>query len=314
MKIAILGEALIDFKSTGALAFQGFIGGSSLNVATATSRLGQATTFLTQISSDLFGASLREHMTKNGIDTSHVLQSDGHTTLAFVEERDGQAHFSFMNSRAADTMYDPQPRPILPTNVKFMQFGSISLLTDPTSTSITEIIGKHRSSLNHNVTVVFDPNCRPALTPDLEGYKRKLRNWLRLAHVVKVSDQDLGWLEPDKALDDVAADWIAQGPSVVIITRGEHGSSLYRAGHERLQVPTPKVGVIDTVGAGDTYTAGLMVSLLEHGHERAEQLAAHSDETWLEVMTFAAQAAAINCTRAGANPPTRAEVSGFHAS
>jgi fructokinase len=314
MKIAILGEALIDFKSTGALAFQGFIGGSSLNVATATARLGQSTMFLTQISSDLFGASLREHMTKNGIDTSHVLQSEGHTTLAFVEERDGQAHFSFMNSRAADTMYDPQPRPILPNNLKFMQFGSISLLTDPTSTSITEIIGKHRSSLNHNVTVVFDPNCRPALTPDLEGYKRKLRNWLRLAHVVKVSDQDLGWLEPDKALDDVAADWIAQGPSVVIITRGEHGSSLYRAGHERLQVPTPKVSVIDTVGAGDTYTAGLMVSLLEHGHERAEQLATHSDQTWLEVMTFAAQAAAINCTRAGANPPTRAEVSGFHAS
>lgn len=311
MKIAILGEALIDFKSTGALAFQGFIGGSSLNVATATARLGQSTMFLTQISSDLFGASLREHMTKNGIDTSHVLQSDGHTTLAFVEERDGQAHFSFMNSRAADTMYDPQPRPVLPNNLKFMQFGSISLLTDPTSTSITEIIGKHRSSLNHNVTVVFDPNCRPALTPDLEGYKRKLRNWLRLAHVVKVSDQDLGWLEPDKSLDDVAADWIAQGPSVVIITRGEHGSSLYRAGHERLQVPTPKVSVIDTVGAGDTYTAGLMVSLLEHGHERAEQLATHSDQTWLEVMQFAAQAAAINCTRAGANPPTRAEVSAF---
>ncbi len=314
MKIAILGEALIDFKSTGALAFQGFIGGSSLNVATATARLGQSTMFLTQISSDLFGASLREHMTKNGIDTSHVLESDSHSTLAFVEERDGQAHFSFMNSRAADTMYDPQPRPILPANLKFMQFGSISLLSDPTSTSITEIIGKHRSSLNHNVTVVFDPNCRPALTPDLEGYKRKLRNWLRLAHVVKVSDQDLGWLEPDKSLDDVAADWIAQGPSVVIITRGEHGSSLYRAGHERLQVPTPKVSVIDTVGAGDTYTAGLMVSLLEHGHERAEQLATHSDQTWLEVMQFAAQAAAINCTRAGANPPTRAEVSGFHAS
>jgi fructokinase len=314
MKIAILGEALIDFKSTGALAFQGFIGGSSLNVATATARLGQATTFLTQISSDLFGASLREHMTKNGIDTSHVLESNAHSTLAFVEERNGQAHFSFMNSVAADTMYDPQPRPVLPNNVKFMQFGSISLLTDPTSSSITEIIGKHRSSLNHNVTVVFDPNCRPALTPDLEGYKRKLRNWLRLAHVVKVSDQDLGWLEPDKALDDVAADWISQGPGVVIITRGEHGSTLYRAGHERLQVPTPKVSVIDTVGAGDTYTAGLMVSLLEHGHERAEQLLTHSDQTWLEVMQFAAQAAAINCTRAGANPPTRAEVSGFQTS
>jgi fructokinase len=311
MNIAILGEALIDFKNTGALGFQGFIGGSSLNVATATARLGQSTMFLTQISSDLFGLSLREHMTKNGIDTSQVLESSAHSTLAFVQERNGQAHFSFMNHGAADTLYDPLPRPILPTELKFMQFGSISLLTDPTSTSITEIISKHRSSLNHNVTVVFDPNCRPALTPDLDGYKRKLRSWLRLAHIVKVSDQDLAWLEPDKALDAVAADWISQGPSVVIITRGEHGSTLYRASNERLQVPTPKVSVIDTVGAGDTYTAGLMVGLLEHGHERAEQLLTHGDQTWLEVMQFAAQAAAINCTRAGANPPTRAEVTGF---
>jgi fructokinase len=307
VKIAILGEALIDFKSTGELAFQGFVGGSSLNVATASARLGQTTTFLTQISTDLFGTRLFEHMLKNKIDLSNVLKTDAHSTLAFVEERGGQAHYSFMGVGAADTLYNPQPRPTLPASVQFMQFGSISLLTDPTSSSITEIVANHFDQL----TVVFDPNCRPSLTPDLAGYKQKLQAWLKLAHLVKVSDQDLGWLEPDKTLEQVAKDWLARGPKAVIVTRGEHGSVLFRAGKPNLEIETPKVKVIDTVGAGDTFTAALMVGLLEHGHEDSDQLETHSDETWLSVMRFAAVSAAINCTRAGANPPTRAEVSQF---
>jgi fructokinase len=310
VKIAILGEALIDFKSTGSLAFQGFIGGSSLNVATATSRLGQATTFLSQISTDLFGAKLKEHMQENQIDTTFVITSSAPSTLAFVEERGGQAHFTFLGNGAADTRYNPQPRPALPLSIQFVQFGSISLLTDPTSSSIAEIVEQHRE----RVTVVFDPNCRPALTPDLAGYKKKLENWLNLAHLVKVSDQDLGWLEPDKTLEEVAKDWLARGPKAVIITRGEHGSVLFRAGKANLEIETPKVDVIDTVGAGDTFTAGLMVGLLEHGHQASIDLEHHSDETWLSVMRFAAASAAINCTRAGANPPTRSDVSKFQKS
>jgi fructokinase len=307
MKIAILGEALIDFKSTGSLAFQGYIGGSSLNVATATSRLGQATTFLTQISTDLFGTKLKEHMEANQIDTTFVLTSSAPSTLAFVEEHGGQAHFTFLGNGAADTRYNPQPRPALPLSVKFVQFGSISLLSEPTSSSISDIVAQHRDRM----TVVFDPNCRPSLTPDLADYKKKLENWLKLAHLVKVSDQDLAWLEPDKSLEEVARDWLTRGPSAVIITRGEHGSVLFRAGKPNLEIKTPKVKVIDTVGAGDTFTAGLMVGLLEHGHQDSSDLEQHNDETWLSVMRFAAASAAINCTRAGANPPSRAEVSQF---
>lgn len=307
MKIAILGEALIDFKSTGELAFQGFVGGSSLNVATASSRLGQATTFLTQISSDLFGARLKDHMVQNQIDTTYVLETDAHSTLAFVEERGGQAHYSFMGHGAADTLYNPQPRPVLSSSVLFMQFGSISLLTDPTSSSIAEIVANHRKGM----TVVFDPNCRPSLTSDLAGYKLKLGAWLELAHLVKVSDQDLSWLEPDKTLSEVANEWLSKGPKAVIITKGEHGSVLFRTGKPNLEIETPKVRVIDTVGAGDTFTAGLMVGLLEHGHTNSDLLETYSDETWLAVMQFAAVSAAINCTRAGANPPTRADVEQF---
>jgi fructokinase len=307
MKIAILGEALIDFKSNGNLAFQGFIGGSSLNVATATSRLGQSTGFLSQISTDLFGSSLKQHLKDNQIDLSFVLESSAPSTLAFVEERGGQAHFTFLGNGAADTLYDPQPRPVLPESLAFMQFGSISLLTEPTSSSITDIVAQYKDRL----TVVLDPNCRPSLTPDLAAYKKKLESWIGLAHLVKVSDQDLGWLEPSKSLEEVARGWLALGPSAVIVTRGENGSVLYRLHQTNLEIQTPKVKVVDTVGAGDTFTAGLMVGLLEHGHERADQLVEHSDQTWLAVMRFAASSAAINCTRAGANPPTRAEVHEF---
>lgn len=310
MSIAILGEALIDFKNTGPLAFQGFIGGSSLNVATAASRLGQPTAFLTQISTDIFGHALFEHIEREGIDASHVLRSDASSTLAFVEERDGQAHFSFVGKGAADTLYDPRPRPILPSSTRFMQFGSISLLNEPTSSSIVDIVGAHRERL----TVVFDPNCRPQLTPDLAGYRKRLEGWLKLAHLVKVSDQDLGWLESNRPLEDVARAWLEHGPHAVIVTRGEKGSALYRKGRASLEIPSPKVSVVDTVGAGDTYTAGLMVGLLEYGHTDSAQLGAHSDDVLREVMQFAAAAAAINCTRAGANPPTRGEVSSFQES
>jgi fructokinase len=310
VSIAILGEALIDFKNTGPLAFQGFIGGSSLNVATAASRLGQPTAFLTQISTDIFGHALREHIEREGIDASYVLRSEASSTLAFVEERHGQAHFSFVGKGAADTLYDPRPRPSLPASTHFMQFGSISLLTDPTSTSIVDIVSAHRDRL----TVVLDPNCRPQLTPDRDGYRKNLEGWLKLAHLVKVSDQDLGWLEPGVPLEDVARGWLEHGPHVVIVTRGEHGSALYRKGRAPVLIPTPKVTVVDTVGAGDTFTAGLMVGLLEYGHTDSAQLGTHSDETLREVMQFAAAAAAINCTRAGANPPTRGEVSSFQES
>lgn len=315
MSIAILGEALIDFKNTGPLAFQGFIGGSSLNVSTAAARLGQPTAFLAQISTDIFGHALVEHIEREGIDSSYVLRSPASTTLAFVEERpsaDGvpQAHFSFVGKGAADTLYDPRPRPALPQTTHFMQFGSISLLTDPTASSITDIVGAHRDRL----TVVFDPNCRPQLTPDLAEYRRKLEGWLKLAHLVKVSDQDLGWLEPDRSLEEVARGWLERGPHAVIVTRGENGSALYRKNRAPVEIPTPKVSVVDTVGAGDTYTAGLMVGLLERGHTKSAQLEAHSDDLMREVMQFAAASAAINCTRAGCNPPTRGEVSSFQES
>jgi fructokinase len=305
MKIVCFGEALIDFKSTGPLAFQGYAGGSPLNVAVAASRLGAQVGFATQLSRDLFGTHLREHMKENGIDTSLVLESDAPSTLAFVAEVDGEAHFTFMANGTADTLYDPRPRPRLPDTVAFVEFGSISLLREPAGPAIVETVEAHKD----RSAVVFDPNVRPALIDDRARYESSLQRWLEGSHIVKVSAQDLRWLYPNRPFADIAQSWLDRGPEVVILTQGEGGVGLYRRGQGALEVPVPQVEVVDTVGAGDTFTGALMVALLERGHVKG--FAEAPRESWLEVLRFAAAAAALNCKVAGAQPPRREALEAF---
>ncbi len=234
-----------------------------------------------------------------------VLQSDAPTTVAFVEERAGNAHFQFMARGAADALFDPQPRPQLPAATHFLHFGSISLLQEPAATAITETVRTHRD----RCVIVFDPNCRPALTADRAGYRARLyAEWFPLAHIVKISDQDLAWLEPGIAHADVAADILARGPDNLIVTRGEHGAKLFRRGHAPLHVDAVRAKVVDTVGAGDTFTAGLICRLLEFAVDSPLALGQLDSAQWKHVLAFAAGVAALNCTRAGCDPPMRAEM------
>ncbi|MBS3966290.1 MAG: carbohydrate kinase [Truepera sp.] len=306
MRIVCCGEALIDFKATGPLAFQGYVGGSPLNVAVAASRLGVPVGFVSQLSSDMFGDAIRRAMVENGIDMSLVRQSDAPSTLAFVSELAGDVHFSFLSNGAADTLYDPQPRPQLPASVRLLEFGSISLLCEPTASAITDIVAAHQD----RCAVIFDPNVRPALIHDRDVYLAQLPRWLSLSRLVKVSTQDLSWLYPDQEPARAAAEWLTHGPQAVIVTQGWRGVSLLRAGKPTLTVPAPQVEVKDTVGAGDTFTGALMVALLEHD---VTDLATIAESDWLAILAFAAAAAAINCTRAGAQPPYRDELVRFMA-
>ena len=304
MDIISFGEALIDFKQQEGLDFEGFEGGSNMNVSVAVSRLGAKAGFGGQVSSDLFGEALRNHLDKNGVDRTYLLESDAPSTLAFVAEIDGDAHYSFMGENAADRTYNPEPRPTLPESVKFIAFGSFNLVYDPTSSSITDIVAAHQD----RCAIVLDPNVRPALTPNKAEFKENLKSWLALADIVKVSVQDLEWLESSKSPQDFATDWLSYGPQAVIVTDGENGVTLYREGKAPLKVAAPKVEVVDTVGAGDTFTGSMMVALLDENKTEFGEL---SDDTWRDVLDFAAAAAAFNCTRDGANPPTRAELEKF---
>jgi fructokinase len=301
MNIISLGEAVIDFKAKDHLLFQGYEGGSPMNVTIAASRLGGEVGFAGQISSDLFGIALRGYLQKNKVDTSFLLEHPAPSTLAFVAEINGQAHFTFMSNGAANTLYNPQPRPIFPDSLRFLQFGSISLLVEPTSSSIVDIVKKHRD----RVTVVLDPNVRPSLTPDKIAYMKSLEQWIPLAHILKISSQDLDWLYPNEPYENAARKYLELGAPVVLITDGDKGVTLYRNGHHQVHIAAPNVDVVDTVGAGDTFTGSLMVALLEYPNLNL------SDDNWKKVLTFATHAAAFNCTRAGANPPTQKELEEF---
>jgi len=307
MRIALLGEALVDFTSTGPLAFQGHPGGSPFNTAVACARLGQPTGFLTQISTDLFGDALVEHLRANGVDLRYVTRSDAHSTLAFVEHAPGTNRYAFFRTGAADAGYAPQPLPELPAETAFLHFGSISLLQEPAASSIEAIVAAHAG----RKIVVLDPNVRPSLVPDLSAYRDRFARWLARTDLLKVSDEDVEWLAPGLPPARVAERWLGAGPGAVVITYGASGAILHRAGAPPLEVSAPSVAVVDTIGAGDTFTAGLSVALAQREVSRAEQLRTLPDGVWHDILRFAAAAAALNCTRAGANPPRLAEVLAF---
>jgi fructokinase len=308
MQVAVAGEALIDLASTGPLAFQGHEGGGPLNTALACVRLGHSTGYITQLSTDLFGDQLLRHMLANGIDTRFVSRSEAPSTLAFVERTPQTNRYAFFTRGSADGTWAPVELPVLPDECRVLHFGSISLLQEPAASRITDLVAANVD----RVLTVFDPNVRPSLIADLAAYRERFASWLGLTHLLKLSDEDAALLAPGVALDQAAAAWLQAGPRAVVITLGASGAVLYRRERASVTVAAPRVVVADTIGAGDTFTAGLSSALLDACSASSAQLAALLDvlpeAQWREVMRFAATAAALNCTREGADPPSLDEL------
>lgn len=306
MRIAFTGEALIDFtaRGGGGLHFDGHEGGSPLNAAVACARLGVPTGILTQLSTDLFGERLLAYMQMNGVDTRLVTRSDAPSTLAFVERTPATNRYAFYTRGSADATWAPHPLPALPAECRFLHFGSISLLQQPAAGRIVDLVAAHKG----RCVIVLDPNVRPSLIPDMDAYRAMFTTWLSHADVLKLSDEDAALLAPGRALDALAAECLGAGVRAVLVTRGGAGATLWRAGHAPLTVPAPRVQVADTIGAGDTFTAGLSVALLAQGVESVASLDALADSAWREALRHAATAAALNCMREGADPPDAAAV------
>ncbi|WCM92465.1 carbohydrate kinase [Acidovorax sp. NCPPB 2350] len=303
MRIAFIGESLIDFTATGGLAFQGHPGGAPGNCAVAAARLGQPTGYVSQLSRDLFGERLFAHLRDNGVDMRFVLRSDAPSALAFVERGAGGANrYAFYLQGTADTLWSPAELPVLPEACRFVQFGSIALLNGPAATRIVDLVAAQRGRR----VVVFDPNVRPSLIPDLPAWRARCQGWMALADLVKLSDEDAAAISPGLAPEEAAARYLALGPRAVVLTRGAEGAVLCRPGQPPLAVRPPAVPVVDTIGAGDTFGAALAVVLLEAGVAQAEDLAALPGDAWRSALRFAATAAALNCAREGADPPLRA--------
>lgn len=230
MRIAFMGEALIDFTSSGsaaALGFEGHVGGSPLNAAIACARLGQPTGLLTQLSTDLFGERILDYLQRNGVDTRFVPRSAAPSTLAFVERTPQTNRYAFYAAGSADATWAPDPLPELPPECAFLHHGSIAMLQQPAAGRILDLV---RASAGRRV-VVLDPNVRPSLIGDMALYRTQVAQWAGLSDVVKLSDEDAELLAPGLPPGELAAGYLAAGAHAVVVTQGAAGATLWRTGH-----------------------------------------------------------------------------------
>lgn len=308
--IVCCGEALVDFVpmtgETGTAGYRPCIGGSPYNVAVASARLSVPTGFLAGISTDFFGDMLVEGLSANGVDTGYVRRLERPTTLAFVSLGGGdEPEFAFFAENAADrSLAIEDLPPHLPDEVACLQFGSISLMQEPVASTLESLMRREEGRR----VLSLDPNVRPGMITDKRAWTRRLESWVALVDVVKVSAADLEWLFPREPAEAVARRWLAAGPALVAVTSGADGAFAITPDGQRVDCPGRRVAVADTVGAGDTFHAGLLASLHGAGLLQRDHLPAAAASDVTAALELGARAAAITCTRPGADPPRRDEL------
>ncbi|MFL6071956.1 MAG: carbohydrate kinase family protein [Mycobacteriales bacterium] len=311
--ITVCGEALIDLVSTPGGRPPTYVahpGGSAANVAVAAARLGADTSLLARVSNDAFGRMVREHVVGNGVSGRDLVGAAEPTTLAVATlDEAGRARYDFYSNGTADWQWSAAelPNPFA-ADVTAFHTGSLATVMGPGAVAVAALV--EREHERGAVTLSYDPNIRPALVGDRDTALANVQALLRCFHVVKVSDEDLAWLLPGEKPLDVARRWREYGPAVVVVTLGERGAiAVGPSGAEVAVTPRP-VTVVDTVGAGDAFTAGLLTGLASAGllDGGPAALATLDDATLRQVLDRAALVATLTCTRPGADPPTAAEL------
>ena len=299
-EIWVCGEVLIDLiPQAGKSDKAAIVGGGPANTAKALAKLGFDSCFIDGISTDAFGQKSKAELLADGVDLKYAHFSDKPTCTADVSlDSNGSASYVFSIDGTAtfDFTHDwlPDPLKIKPA---LLHIGTLVTIIEPAAS----ILHEWASTVADVAPIVFDPNIRPSVQPDHDLYEAAVAKWAAISSVIKVSDDDLAWLFPGQNPLDIAESWIADGAALVVITRGAHG--LMGVTSEGVtEVPGVKVDVVDTVGAGDTVGAIIVEAIVEHG------LASLHSQLLTDVLHRAAKAAAITCSRAGANPPTKEEV------
>jgi fructokinase len=305
--IVSCGEALIDFvpQKGSSLQYAPCPGGSPYNLAIAVARLGAPAGFLGKISRDFFGDMLYNRLAAEGVDTTYTRRSDRLSTLAFVKIEAGEEpRYAFYTENTADRNLVAVDIPeSLPGSVECLEFGSISLLLEPQAQTIKNLIRRESGRR----AISFDPNIRPMMVADRAAFTAETEHLASQATIVKVSKADLEWLYPQRPAEESARKWLALGAGIVVLTRGKDGAALMSASY-RVEAPEYWVEVKDTIGAGDTFHAALLVRLHELGRLSARTAADLTRTEAQDVIDFAVKASSLNCARQGADPPTRAEM------
>lgn len=305
--ILCAGEALIDMlpreTSDGVSAFAPYPGGAVFNTSIALARLGVETQLFTGLSRDLFGQRLVTALNASGVGADLAARSDRPTTLAFVTLTDGHARYAFYDEGTAGRMLSEADLPSDLAGISALFFGGISLAVTPCAEAYAALCLREAAHL----PVMIDPNIRPSFIADEAAYRARIAKMIAVADIIKISDEDLHWLEGAGEADALAASLLPRGPKLVCITRGAEGVTAYTASG-MVHVAADRADVVDTVGAGDTFNAGLLAGLAQTGLLTKTAVAALPQEGLRAALSLGARAAAITVSRAGANPPWAAEL------
>ena len=299
-EIWVCGEALIDLIPRGEQKVA-IVGGGPANTAKALARLGFDSYFIDGISTDSFGGMIKDQLLHDGVNLKYAHYSDKQTCTAdvsldkagvasYVFTIDGTATFDFTND------WLPSPEEIKPV---VLQIGTLATIVQPAA----DVLLEWAKRVAKVAPIVFDPNVRSSVLPDRPKYQEAIAKWAAISEVIKVSEDDLAWLYPEQDQIAIAEEWIKGGSTLVIITKGSYGI-IGVTKDDVVSVPGVKIEVVDTVGAGDTVGAIVVEAIVERG------LKVITGDVLREVLVRATKAAAITCSRAGANPPTRAEIVG----
>lgn len=303
--LTVLGEAIVDLVAENERRFVAHPGGSPLNVAVGLGRLGRPVSLAARLSHDSFGAMFREHLAASTVDPRHLVDAPEPSSLAVATlDAAGVAGYDFWTEGTADWQWtDAELAGIVDDDTVALHTGSLALELAPGAARIVELLAR----IKGRTTISYDPNVRMAKRGPVEAGRAAVERVVALADVVKVSSEDLDWLYPGEQPVAAAARWATAGPALVVVTLGGDGAVAVRAGGEQVRRPSPPVTVVDTVGAGDAFSSGLLGALAERGAlDRAG--AGLSEVDLAPALERAALVAALTCARAGADPPTLADV------
>jgi len=303
----LIGEALLDMvqpEPDG--AFHARPGGGPLNIAVGLRRLGHPTAMMARLSSGGLGGIVRRHAEDNNLDLTSSVATEDQTTLAFATlDREGRASYDFYVHSTADWGWTDAELSAIPPTTRVLHTGSVAAALQPGADAVLRLF--QRLYADDEILLSYDPNVRPSLAGDRDGAVARAERFVAVSHVVKASDEDLAWLYPGQAWEDVLAHWLALGPEMVVMTRGPEGCVALRRGREPLVAAGRTVEVVDTIGAGDAFESGLLSGLADAGCADPGRVAKAGAEALQAAVERAVAVSAITCTRAGADPPTRTE-------
>jgi fructokinase len=305
------GDALIDFvpvrAADGREAIRPAVGGSCLNIAVGVARLGIPTGFVGGISTDLFGRMIADHAAASNVDLRHATRSDHQTTLAFVRLIAGESQYAFYDTETASANWTYRRGSIPFDAIDAVHIGSTTLVHDRGAAEAGALIADAKAT----ATISFDPNCRPNLVHDQPAYRARMGAFAANADIVRMSDVDFEYLFGEEDFAASAAALLAQGASLIVITRGTSGALAWHRTAGAIEVGAPAVDVVDTIGAGDSFQAALLFALHQLKRIERARLQTVGADDLRRALSFACKCAALTCTRAGADPPRRDEISGF---